>query len=76
MGTKAYDEIIKTRVSTDGAYAIAFAILELAKAQNRLASNVQRLGNADAATPMGALEAFGAHMGEKLDAIALALSER
>lgn len=47
----------------DGLFAIAVAI------QN-LASATQRLGNADAMTPMGAIEAFGLHIGEKIDRLA------
>ena len=52
----------------DGAYAIACAIMALTRA-------IDRLGNADAITPMGAIEAFGLHIGEKLDALTNAISE-
>jgi hypothetical protein len=53
----------------DGVYAIAVAIMRLSQA-------IDRLGNADAATPMGAIEAFGKHIGEKLDMIADAMGNR
>jgi hypothetical protein len=60
---------IRDRASDDGTYAIAYALLELAY-------HVKYLGNGNAATQMGALEAFGLHLGEKLDALADALRER
>ncbi|AHE55690.1 hypothetical protein [Sphingomonas sanxanigenens] len=40
----------------DGSFAIAFAILQLARAQERTATALTRLGLNDAATEMGALE--------------------
>jgi hypothetical protein len=57
----------------DGLFAIAHAILKLADAQQNLATHVKYLGNGDAATTMGAIEAFGMHIGEKLDAITSAI---
>lgn len=59
----------------DAGFAIAYALLELAEAQKSLATHVKYLGNGDAATPMGAIEAFGAHIGEKLDALVEAIYE-
>jgi len=47
---------------------IAEAIIELARAINRL-------GNADAATPMGGLEMLGDHLGGRLNEIAMAIGE-
>lgn len=47
----------------DGQYAIAIALL-------RVAAAIDRLGNADAATPMGAIEGLAAHLGEKVDNLA------
>jgi hypothetical protein len=49
-----------------GMFAIADAIQYLARA-------LDRLGNADAATQMGAIEALGKHLGEALDGIACAI---
>jgi hypothetical protein len=46
----------------DGLFAIA-------RAGDRIADALHALGNADAVTPMGAIEGFGAHIGEKLDAL-------
>ena len=47
---------LKTRAGTDPGYAIAFALMRLASAQERTAMWLKHLGLADAATPMGALE--------------------
>lgn len=51
-----------------GLYAIAHAI-------ESLATQVKYLGNGDASTHMGAIEAYGTHMGEKLDALTSVLGE-
>lgn len=51
-------------------WALAYATLRLAKAQERTARAIILLGNADAATPMGAIEALGKHIGEAIDRIA------
>ncbi len=40
----------------DAGYAIAYALLELADAQQKTAIAITRLGLNDAATPMGAIE--------------------
>ncbi|HEY4153536.1 MAG TPA: hypothetical protein VGM38_09465 [Pseudolysinimonas sp.] len=64
------------RVGLEGTSEIAYAILRLAHATEDLAVHLKYLGNGNAATQMGAIEAFGKHMGEKLDAIADALSSR
>lgn len=52
----------------DGLFAIAQALDGVAHA-------IHRLGNADACTPMGAIEAHGKHMGEKLDGLIDAIRE-
>jgi hypothetical protein len=44
----------------NGQCAIAYAILQLAAAQNRTADAIDRLGLSDAATPMGAIEFLAA----------------
>jgi len=69
---QATDEL--ERVGLEGTSEIAYAILRLAHATENLAVHVKYLGNGDAATTMGAIEAFGKHMGEKLDSIADALA--
>jgi hypothetical protein len=51
----------------DGQFAVAFALLEVANA-------LYKLGVADAATPMGAIEHLAGHLGEKLDHLADATS--
>lgn len=50
----------------DGQYAIAIALC-------RVAAAIDRLGNADAATPMGAIEGLAAHLGEKVELVAESL---
>lgn len=51
----------------DGLFAIARSL-------DRVASALRALGNGDAATSMGAIEAFGAHIGEKLDALTVEIA--
>jgi hypothetical protein len=58
-----------------GAYAIAASNIAVAAEIGRVAFWLKYLGNGDAATPMGAIEALSAHLGEKLDLVASALSE-
>ena len=74
------EDLIEEKARADSGYAVAFALLRLADVQRRLVVEVNRLGNADAATPMGAIELLGKTVGEKmemmgegLDAIAAAL---
>lgn len=50
----------------DGQFAIAVGLLAVARA-------IKNLGNGDAATSMGAIEAFGMHVGEKMDALTSAI---
>jgi fumarate hydratase class II len=50
-----------------GLYAIALGLY-------RVANEIKWLGNGDAATTMGAIEALGVHLGEKFDGISNALS--
>lgn len=53
----------------DGQYAIALAILQLAY-------QVKSLGNGDAATPMGAIEALGKSIKESAEIIAASIGQR
>lgn len=48
---------------------------EVAEAILTLARAINRLGNADAATPMGGLEALGAHLADKLGDIAASIDD-
>ncbi len=57
----------------DGAYAVAFALLELARAQERTAGALRDLGFADAASPYGAVEALIMQIKETGETIADAL---
>jgi hypothetical protein len=52
----------------DGLFAIARSL-------NRIADALWGLGNGNAATHMGAIEAFGLHIGEKLDGLTSVISE-
>ena len=65
------DEI--RRVPLEGFALLAYAILKLAQEQQNTAFHLKYLGNGDAATSMGAIEAFGMHIGEKLDRLAEAI---
>lgn len=60
----------------DGLYAIAYALMEIAGAQREVAVHVKYLGNGDAATTMGAIEAFGMHIGEKMDTFGMIVGEK
>lgn len=64
------DTILKCAIS-DPAYLVPAAIIF---AGRRIALQLKYLGNGDAATPMGALEALGEHLGEKISEIATAIS--
>lgn len=75
-GPRPIMDIFETRARAgDGRFAIAYALLELAEAQRSCATWLKYLGNGDAATSMGALEALGVHVGEQLNRVATAISE-
>jgi hypothetical protein len=60
--------------NTDQA-SIVDGLLAIARALDGVAHAIHRLGNADAFTPMGAIEAYGKHMGEKMDSLIDAIRE-
>jgi hypothetical protein len=62
------DEWLEKADAGDGTFAIAHALYAVAR-------SIDRLGNTDAATPMGAVEAFGEHICRKLDILASATTE-
>lgn len=66
---KLYD-LIEKKAATDSGFAIAFALLELVQEQKNMATQIKYLGNGDAATPMGAIEAFGVQFKESLNRLA------
>lgn len=43
---------------------IVDGLFEIARALNNCAREIRNLGNGDACTPMGAIEAFGEHIGK------------
>lgn len=49
-----------------GQYAIAYALLLLASATDRVATQLKYLGTGDAATMMGAIEFLATHLGEQI----------
>jgi hypothetical protein len=69
-------DFIEEKARSDGSYAVAYALLQVAAAQEKAATHLKYLGNGDAATTMGAIESFGLHIGEKLDALTQAITER
>lgn len=61
--------------SGDGAFAVAYALLELATAQDRTATMLKHLGLADATTPFGAIEALVVQLKETGETLATAIQE-
>lgn len=58
----------KARAGEPG-FAIAWALMDLADAQEATARAIQRLGNADASTHFGAIEALGMEVGKVAEAL-------
>lgn len=52
----------RARADNGGSYAIAYALLQQTHALAQVARALRDLGNGDAATHMGALEALGAQI--------------
>lgn len=58
MAAKDIREVFEEKARAgDGAFAIALAIMDLSDSQEATAKSLQRLGNGDASTSLGALEA-------------------
>lgn len=54
------DDFIEDKAKKgDGLFAIAYALLQVSEAGAFAARELRRLGNAEATTPFGALEALG-----------------
>jgi hypothetical protein len=67
---------IERRAKSDGSFAIAYAILQLADAQGANAKALQKLGNGNANTDRGAVESLTeqtAKLSASLDGIASAI---
>lgn len=62
-------DTIADMAQTDGSYAIAYALLAVARAQQATAASLMALGNGNADTPMGAIESLCVVLGAKLDAL-------
>lgn len=69
------ENLFEKKAEKDAGYAIAYAILQLAAAQEKVARQIQYLGNGDATDNRGAIEAFGMHIGEKIDELTRAVLE-
>jgi len=55
------------RADDNPQWALAYAVLRLAKAQEDVAVHLKYLGNGNASTQMGAIEGHATHLGEKID---------
>jgi hypothetical protein len=64
------EEVFADKAETDSGFAIAYALVRLAKAQESVAYQLKRLGICDAATEMGALEYVGVNLGHAAEAFA------
>jgi len=62
-------DLIEDLAREDGSYAIAYALLQLAEQAKRAARAIDRLGLADAATPMGAIEVLSIELKRIADAM-------
>lgn len=80
--TKAIKDVFEERARKgDGAFAIAFALMDLSDSQEATAKALQRLGLGNASTDFGAIEALGMQiekaaniLGEHLDGVAGAMA--
>jgi hypothetical protein len=72
--TRDFEEAANPNIDGGGLFAIAYALLMVAESTNRVADQIKRLGNGDASTSIGAIEAYGKHMGEKLDDLVTAIN--
>lgn len=68
-------DAIRSKAAGDGSFAIAWAVLTLAAAQERTAAALRMLGTGDAATSMGAIEFLAKETKEGSHRIADALTE-
>ena len=59
----------------DGQFAIAFALMQSAREQKNLAYQLGRLGLADAATPMGAIEILSKTIDDASKAIVASIED-
>jgi hypothetical protein len=57
----------------DGAFAIAYALMDLSESQEATAKTIQRLGNGSASTHFGAIENLAMQIGEAAQMLATAL---
>ena len=67
------DKAIALNATEKEGFAIAFALLEIAKACDRIAKQIDRLGMNGAVESMGAIEGLTVKIAEGLDQVAEAL---
>lgn len=67
------EEVIENKAKSSGAFAVAFAILELNRTQRELVKEINALGFKDAATPMGALEHLALEVKRSGESVSAAL---
>ncbi len=73
MNTHEIEMVLEDAATTSEGWAIAYALLRCATAIQNCAFQIKYLGNGDAATPMGAVEAFGVVLKESANTVAEAL---
>lgn len=70
------DDLIEDRAKKgDGLYAIAYALLKAANAQERMAREIRDLGNAGAMGPFGAIEGLGMQIEKAAQIVADAIPQ-
>lgn len=63
------EDLIEEKARTDSGFAIAYALLVHARAKEKFDNQMLYLLFGDASGPVGSIEAFGLHIGKKIDDI-------
>ena len=69
QSTDLHDVFEKKTRGGDGAFAIAYALMELAAAQAGSAAALRALGNGNASTHIGAIEGLSIQVGQVVSAL-------
>lgn len=75
MNDREIQRAIEDQALDEPGWAVAYALLKLAAAQDRTAEQIKKLGLADASTPFGAVEAFIVAFEKQMGELAEAQSE-
>ncbi len=70
-----YELHLEINPDTQAAELVTLGLLAISESLDGLTNALHRLGTADAATPMGAIEALAKEVGEGLDNVANAVRE-